>query len=148
MPKILQMFLHLQGCWLCERQQNIFLTIGVMGLLGFFLIQKKYSYEKICLFMKILMGLWFLLFCVGTYHTLIQEGFLETPAFCKAFDAHNISDFLQLPPPPCNKKTLVILGISAPIYNMICGLLFFFWGVFLLNKRKKEKVLEKPTRER
>lgn len=134
MPFLLQYFWAIQGCFLCKIQQYIFLGLGFvnLGYLCFFFFRKKSP----PLFFLLLC--WLCLGLAAFYHSLIQEGFLSSPAFCKAFDAQSVEDFLTTTSPPCHKKTLVIFGLSAPIYNIFLSFFFGGWGYGL-----RKKVLEK-----
>lgn len=141
MPKILFALWNIQGCVLCKVQQWIFLGIFFTSLVFFLFLASVFSFLKKYTPLIVLMVVvfWISLFFVSFYHNLIQGGFLSTPEFCQVFEAKNVADFLENSPPPCHKKTLVVLGFSAPLYNSLLGLFFGFWGLFLFYSEKKAK---------
>ena len=111
---------HTEPCTLCLWQRNIFFIIFSISPLGFI---RKFNNS-----IRSLLSLLFISsFLLGTYHILVQYGWLNDR--CSVQNIGSINDFipfLEKPKNPCSRIGWKIFGLSVSMYNALISLIAIF----------------------
>ena len=117
-----QYMFNVLPCNLCWWQRYAIIYISIMCILTivFFKRYKGLSHKNIFVYLSL--GGSITLICVSTYHTGTQYNLWNTS--CSANTSmEDLTSLTLTIAPPCNVINWKLFGITAPIYNIISGIL-------------------------
>jgi disulfide bond formation protein DsbB len=119
----------IKPCRLCIWQRWGYISILSVSFFGILFEKKDRILKGVFL---LLLGL----FCLSTYHALVQYGFFADP--CVIPKVSHSDDFWNMinAPLPCSKVSFSIFGIPISVFNSIFTLAFMVF-VFITNLNSK-----------
>jgi disulfide bond formation protein DsbB len=135
---IMENYFDIHPCQMCLYERDVFLTVGGLSLLSFFLVPDKFKAYAV-----LLMGAIFLFgVCLAGYHVAIQQHWVELPSFCATNDFSAFESIeslkeqlLKTPFVRCDQVTWSLFGLSLAAYNALISLILaLFCGVWFWKR--------------
>lgn len=136
---IMEHFFGILPCQMCLYERNIFMAVGLISFLGFFLIPARFHSLTLIILGFVFMGG----AIFASYHVAIQQHWVALPAFCASNDFSAMDSveslreqMLKTPLVRCDQVTWSLFGLSLAAYN---ALLSFVLAItcWVWVKRKK-----------